>query len=479
MAAQLSVEMTGDERKLAKKLVRAEANIDSLKRKLREAGKAGKRSGSEISGSMKSIKMSMGALAGAAGLGSVQQALSAINASYQTWLRNQREISLEVQKSTRSSVAFSALQPVGMKQSRKREAIQLGMYYGLEEDRDGITGTVQALQSARGGSFKAGMDTAKTVFAATQVGISMDRARELEVIGASQGMASGQALRFAFVAGQESARDPEVLAGASPGLSFFEDKVFGISAAGVLAGSQKPEELGTFLKAAGIALSKNSSVGFQDTFKELGVENATRLEKLQALAAAGINTQEELGLAGLTEMRQQQALVGLINNIPDVFRIMSGVEQRAKPGLFAEQRAKIEAEDPLAKKERELRVLQAMHKYEQTFGAGAVGALDLEISQTARGLANRRMGREQAGPIDLIDEQGRASIYSGVTAFLSSFSAAGLLGSESTGLDALSDQLDRIGNELEDINRNTLSSAENGGRATERRPRINPDAQNE
>ena len=483
MAAQLSVEMTGDERKLAKKLVRAEASIDSLKRKLRDAGKTGQRSGTQITGSMKGIQTAMVALAGAAGLASIQQALSTINQSYQTWLQNTRAISSEARKAANELIAFAALQEGGTKAQRVNRAATLASRFGVL-DRGEAFNTVQALQSARSGDFEAGISAARTVFASTQVGIPLDRARELEVLGAAQGLDPGQAVRMAFVAGQESSRDPRTLAGAAPGLSFYEDKLFGISAAGVLAGSVKEEELGTFVKAAGIALSKTSAVGFQETFENLGVADASRMERLQALADAGINTQEALGLAGLGELRQQQALVALVNNLPEVHRIMNSVKEKATSGLFASQRSRVEQEIPSTRFEREIQILQALGSDEAAFGDRSIGSLQVEREDRIRGLALRRLGLEEMGPIDLIDEEGRSSVAAtfilGLNDALSRIQGGGGFGEGSPSVvSQLSDTMEQIRRELEDIKKNTLDTANNVRSASERRPRINPDAQNE
>jgi len=166
---------------------------------------------------------------------SVQGAIGTINRLHDTWLQNIRLVSTEAQKASNQMIAFAALQEGGTKAKRVAAAAALASQFGIT-DRGEAFNTVQALQSARGGDIRAGMTAARTVFAASQVGVSVGRGRELEVLGASQGQRPGQALRRAFVAGQLSSRDPEVLAGAAPGMKFFQDKNFGFATAAVLAG---------------------------------------------------------------------------------------------------------------------------------------------------------------------------------------------------------------------------------------------------
>ena len=480
MAAQLSVEMTGDERKLAKKLVRAEANIDSLKEKLKEAGRAGKRSGSQITGSMKAIQKSMNALAGAAGLASIQQVLGGINQAYEVWLQNQRAIASEARKAGNELVALAALQEGGEIAARVRQADKTAGGYGIFGQRGEVFNVVQSLQSVLG-SWEKGLEAAKTVFAATQLDVPMRYGLQLELVGASQGLAEGEAIRKAYVAGKLSGGSPKIISRAAPSLGVFDDPDFGFAAAAGIAASFSPEELPTFVRGLGIGLSSSSAPEFQKTYAELGVADGTRLERLRALYEAGIDTTDELAAAGLKEISQARALNKAlqpqnIEIIENVYRQLPGL---AVPGVLAEDRKRIEDEVPQAKMAREMALLQAMMEHETAFGEGAVPAMELDIQQRKNALALRTMGQEQFGWWDLIGEDGRSSNFAyflgALRGILSEPSRAPDDRFDSRLLEAMWD----INEELRDINKNTMQTASNGKRASERRPRINPDAQNE
>ena len=145
------------------------------------------------------------------GLLSVSGTIGIINKAYATWMTNIRETGAEANKAANELIAFAALQEGGTKGARVKEAMALARKHGITQRGEAFN-TVQALQSALGGDFKAGMKAAGTVFAATQVGIPLEAGREAEVVGAATGQVPGQALRRAYVAGQLSSRDPALLA---------------------------------------------------------------------------------------------------------------------------------------------------------------------------------------------------------------------------------------------------------------------------
>lgn len=403
MPADVKWRATGDTKHLQRALVRSENEVDKLKGKLREVGRAGKASGSQMqtgfAKAASSIKnMAMGFL----GAGGVLAGIRTASQAWQVYMTNVREASAETTKAINESIAFAALQEGGTKAARVHEAARLGARYGIT-DRGQVWNIVQALQSIRD-SYPVGLKAAEAVFAGAQVGIPVEMGAELEVLGVGQKQAPGAAIRRAYVAGQASGRDPATLAQAAAGLSFWKDPDVGFASAAVIAESVRREQLMTYVKAAGKGLSRTSAPAFQETLKRLGVAEGTRMEKMQALAAAGLDTIEELQLAGLTEQRQAQGVAAVVTQVGKVERIRDIIARRAVPGILQRHRAEIEEELPLAKGARELDMLRAMAADEQALGVSAAKFQQRERKQRIQGLAFRRLGLEQAGPFDLIEE---------------------------------------------------------------------------
>lgn len=396
------LEISGENRGFVTAMKRSERQVAALEAKLKQTKETGKQTGKVMGDAFSPTKLArfLGMLTG---VGGVTAALAMVNKGYDVWLQNMREISTEAKKFSNDIVAFAALQAGGTKAAAVQQASRLAQQYGISSRGEAFN-TVQALQSAPGSNLQKGLQAARAVFAGTQVGIPIEMGRELEVLGATQGQAPGQAIRRAYAAGQASSRDPATLARAAAGLAFYKDKEFGFAAAGVLAGGVRPEQLETYVKAGGIALSKTSSAGFQKTFKRLGVSDATQFEKLKALAAAGITTTEDLALAGLSEMRQQQAVATLASNIPNLERIRGEIRSRAVPGLLGAQRREVEAELPNMRAVREIGMVETLERDATATGPLAGKALQVEFGQKLRAAAMRRLGEEQLGPFDLIQD---------------------------------------------------------------------------
>lgn len=388
---------------------------------------------------------------------------------YKLFIDTLKEVSTEAKKTAGEIVSLAALQEAGTKAPRLSQALALATRFGIT-DRGEALNTIQAIQSAREGDFEKGIEGAEAVFRATKLGIPIDVGRELEVQGASQGFEIGEALRKAFVAGQLSARDPGVLAGAAPGLKFFGDKDTGFAVAAVLAGSQKTGQLDTFVKQAGIALSDVSVVGGTLTEKErrkgkepklferLGVADATQFERLLALAAAGIDTPEKLKAAGFSEQRQIEALAGLVPNVADVARFRKEIARRARPGLLLAERQQLEKEIPELAIADDIRVLDAQFQHESALGPKAITALEAEKKRKILAIALRRMGLESAFGMDLI-EGGESTGFDEFLArlklgFRHAAGAQGRAGAaELARLDPLTKAMERVAAELAEIRR--------------------------
>lgn len=392
--------------KAYEKLLRQNAKLMEQNQKLASQSR---RAGREKKDLLRGTTQQVATLAGS--YLSVQGAIGAINSAHQTWLQNIRLVSTEAQKASNQMIAFAALQEGGTKAQRVRAASDLATQFGVS-DRGEAFNTVQALQSARGGDYRAGLAAARTVFAASQVGIGVERGRELEVLGASQGQGPGQALRRAFVAGQASARDPEVLAGAAPGLKFFKDKDFGFAAAAVLAGSVRPDQLPTFVKQGGLALSDVGPV--REALKARGIQADTQQQRLAAMAKLGIDTPAEIKSFGVNELRQIESLAALVPNFGEVQRTQAAIKKQAQPGIFGRQRAAVEGELPITSLTRQIAIARSMYKDELAFGDEAVPATRETLEQQIRGAAMVRLPRGSRGQLitSPFDENGGVTRFS-------------------------------------------------------------------
>jgi hypothetical protein len=370
------------------------------KREMQAAGNAGRRAfGPQALSMAKGMAASLGLGVGVAG------SVAKITEGYQNWLAVAREISAETKKAADDIVAFAALQEGGTKAARVREAEALAVRYGVT-DRGQAFNTVQALQSAAGGDFKKGLKAAETVFAASQLGVSVETGREAEVFGAGVQLPPGGAIRKAFVAGQQSAREPETLAKIGPALPFFDDKDLAFAVGAILVKTVKEGQLEVFTRRAGIGLSTVG--GLQELFEKGGLGEANRLERLRYLKKQGIETPEQLKEAGVTEIRESIAISGLVRNLAEVERVRGVIARESKAGLLAGKRRGVEAELPTTRLAREVSQAEALYRSEQAFGPVAERMTGIEVEERARGIAAQRMGfRQTAFGARTFDEEGR------------------------------------------------------------------------
>lgn len=381
---------------------KVEKGADRARKSIRGAGKE------QSKGFGRQALMKLTAFAG--GFIGVSAALGVVNRTWETWITNVREFSTEVQKASNDMIAFVALQEKGTKQERAIRVAELAAQFNIEFGE--AFETVQALQSAaqaqrpgitREEAFRTGMAASTTVFAAARVGVPAELGREAAIQGAQQGMAPGEMMRMLFVAGQESARTPGLLATGARELMQFDDKAFGAAVAAELAGPFE-KELKTFLKQAGLGLGRTGAAA--EFFEAEGLAQASRQEKLGFLFERGLTTVEKLTeVAGVTEIRQAQALAVAARGF-EAIKLRKGViEKEAVPGLLVRQRAEVEAEVPSTKVTREIEELKAKLQFEQAFTPAGLQKTEAERENFVRGLAFRRLGLEQALFFDLIDKE--------------------------------------------------------------------------
>lgn len=482
------VEMSGDEAKLFRSVQRMVAQQTKMEQKWKDVGKAGKAAGDKTSRAVdrlgqkskrafdvRGIKTQIAALVGAGG---VLAAINRINAAYAVWLRNQREVSAAARIATDEVTSFVALQPVGTKEQRRALVAQTAARFGVTNRADAFD-TVQAIQSVRG-TFRAGLDAASAVFAATQVGIPVGRGRELEVAGAGLGAAPGQTIRQAFIAGQLSGRDPLTLAGAAPALKFFKSPLEALGFGAVLAGDIKAEQLNVFLKQAGLALSTTGALGrpgaptkgfdargraisipTPSLFERLGVQDASRLEKLEALKGAGLTDADKLRTAGLTELRQLEALISLIPKAEQVRAKIAEIQATAVPGVLIAQRRAAEAEVPEMRAVPLQRALESIAEEQKAFGGDRTLRNQMvTMRERGRAIALRRAGFEQALGMDLIDSENRAGPGASFLARLQAGPQFGLPTMQGQQLRIFETTMGRINSVLADFEARLISASE-------------------
>ncbi len=415
-AAQVTKDMATPQEKYNTKMKELNKLLRAGHVNLQTYGRATARARDEMDRAGKSSRAAFGpkalahvkSMAGALGVGfGVAGAVSAVNKGYEVWKRNIREIAAEANKAAGDIIAMAALQEGGTKAARVGRAAELGARYGVA--RGEAFQTVQAMQSALGGDFEKGMVASRTIFAASQMGVPIEHARELELVGTSLGQAPGVTLRQGFAAGQLSKRDPALLATASPGLAYWKNKVTGFASAATLAG-QFGGETSTFLKASGEALGQAGPL--QKKFARMGMGDASQLARIQKLAEMGIDEPAELKKFGISEKRAVQAVSNLVKNVTEVVRLAKEIPELAQPGVFASQQAAVEAELPGSRLARQSARAAEEAKRESAFGKGAIAAQSTELLERSRAIALRRMGVESAGPFgmfDVISEEGRTT----------------------------------------------------------------------
>ena len=335
----------------------------------------------------------------------IDRAIQAATDSVRLYDRNLREAADSTTSLLRETIAFSELQPGGTSAERRAQALGLAQEFGIQNRRDliEIVNTVQALQSQRGG-FEQGLAATRTVLAARQLGIPLAAGREAEIFGASLGLAPGQALTQAAIAGRLSGRDPAAIARAIPAFPQFERSDVAAAASGTLAGFVLPGELRTETARAGQALQAGQAI---DQFLQArGIDATTQLERLRQLSFLEISTPEQLAtIVGVREIRQRDAISNLLRQMP-AFENMLLQLQGVSPEMILARRAELEATDPALGIERQIGIARAQAAIQQI----SPGAMQAELRRRRIAVGLRRRGLEQVGPLDLVDPEGDLSI---------------------------------------------------------------------
>jgi hypothetical protein len=419
------------------------AQMEKLNRLVREGrishetfGRAAKRAHQEMVGGAQQSATALGGISGRlsgivsglVGAAGVSSAIGTIITSHNAWLDALDEIADRIKSVQADYVSFAALQQPGQKAERVEAVAKLAATYGIT-DTQKAADTVQALQSVYG-DYKTGLDASIEAFEASRVGIPLDLAKELEVMGKAQGAEPGEFARMAYVAGQRSGRDPETLAKAAPAMKQFADPAFGFAFSAAIAENIPVEQLATYARRGGMALGDVSSG--MPWFKERGLEQATQFERLQALHKEGVTTPALVAeKIGIKEIREAEAIADAARNFDRIAQMAKQIREEAQPGLFQQERAAIEFELPQMRFARQSARLEAEAALSQIYSPAAEEAQQRRIEHQIRGLALRRMGKETswAKPIaaaialparlfgvdtpsfdaDLIDPEGKAT----------------------------------------------------------------------
>ena len=378
---------------------------------LHEANRATKQTGQSGIAAFGGAIASVQTLAGAAGIGMVLAGLNRVHAAYEVWLQDSREVSAATQKAVTDFVAFNALQEKGTKRDRMLATAALGAAYGVY-DTSAVAQAGQAMQSLPGSDYETGRKRLEMLLQMSRLNVKLEDAQELETFGAASKMGVGELPRMAFVAGEASARDPAALSKAGPGMKYWQEKEFGISAAGVLAANLPARAIADLSKTRRSRINADGE-RLKRRSKRRGLGEAGQQERLKWLKQQGLDTVEELRQFGFTEIRGTEAVAGLVQNLEAVYDIQEKVKKNAKPGLFQEKWNDIIAEVPEQEEAFRVAVSKARYQHETAFGQQSMGAMKLEREQVNMGTAAREQGTGTAFGIDVIDEEGRMSAPKG------------------------------------------------------------------
>lgn len=383
-----------------------ERQIKKLNASLDQTGEKQKRLPAQSSKMVESVVQMAGAYIG------ISETIGVINRGYDTWLSNQRKIAQEANKAALDVVAFAALQDdSSIIRQRTMQAVQAGA--GVASSGQALN-LVQSMQSAFG--WDKGLAVSKDVFRTVQAGVPIDVATELAQSAGAQGQDPSRFVRAAFAAGQVSSKDPGVVGRAAKALPEFEDKDFGWLVAAQLSGNYSGE-LATYTRNAAASLSSVSTL--KDTFDKLGVgKGATREQRLRALAAAGLDTSEELVNAGLSERSQAAGLADLVSAVSSGSFDKMSTQFRglmSNPNLITDKRAMIESGLAETELQRILAELDSAITSRREFGPGAIDALKESVFDRLLITEFQKRGIPNIGPFGgALYEDGevnRASMY--------------------------------------------------------------------
>jgi len=399
------MKITGDDKSAQAALARLEAKLLSVESKIKAVGAGSRKSSDDTTTSL--LGMAAGYLSVGAAIGLVNKVIGAASAAHAQWIANAKEAIGVADK------LVPALKP--LLSGSGRQATEATMKIAAEAgigDRPGAFGLADALEDAMGGDTKAAQRELKEVLDVFRLGdIPMEGIKEFATQAAGfEGKDVGQIVRQLHLVSQRFKVSPETMTktlameerigGPEEALSFaamMQSKLPGRKAIGGMEGVLE-------------ALGPDADEKMRKQFKRIaGVTPGMPLfEQLDRFAKAGQDTMaefEKLGAKGATAQNLAFAVQGL-DKMLAVRAELAG--PAATEGAVLGQIARMEAESPVVREERERETREAMDEQERILGPMARAQAAEDARRQAAGGALRKMGFEQAFGVDLIDAEGRA-----------------------------------------------------------------------
>lgn len=344
----------------------------------------------QVTSGLSNIATSVGGVV--AGYVGVSQAIGGIITLIDEWDEKQKRLAEKANETARGVVPFLSLQPEGTGQQRLQQVVSTAQgELSVTQAAD----AAQAIQSVTG-SFTDAIDGLKAVVEGSRLRIDPELGTELVVQGLQSNLPADFMLRAAFVAGAESAREPQAIArAASSEAQFKGDELLGVTVAAAMAG-REPNAVNELTRAVAKALSPDGQG--ESFFRRQGLDaTSTREQRLNAMAAAGVDTMEEIrSVVGITEDTGARALFNVLGN----WEMFTGMKQRIEQkmpnaNILRETRDQIERDSPFTMLQRLQRESEGAFEQATSFDTDAqtrrLRHLMLREQLTKRGLGTRNL----------------------------------------------------------------------------------------
>jgi len=419
--SKITVHLTGDEAKLVRALDKVVQKERELARSAEQTGVSSERASKraargteEWDGASKKLMGTATQLLGAFGVGiGIGAGVAKIVQLSKEWLENMEAIARSSREAGREVTALAMMQQAGEAGAAAREAVTVGMQYGMGPGES--FSALQQLQSQLGSRAR-GLEAMGWAGRLAQWGgVSPAAAPRAVSLGTALGLSPMEAAQAPYAAGELSSLSPEELVQmASKGLPGWEGKTGAFM--GYAVGAQlsqvikEPGRLGTSVQSARLAVM---GAGQKDLWQKLRVADAGFVERLRALDKAGLTTDLALQEAGFGEIRQRFAVGLLLRDIPGLEEKFGEISAMAgRPGLLGGKRAAAEAELPQMEHQRGMEFLDAAYAAERGFPSTVPAAQRARRAENRAELwAIRRLAVQRAGYGDLLGEEGTLSYF--------------------------------------------------------------------
>jgi hypothetical protein len=281
---------------------------------------------------------------------------------------------------TGTLAAFTLVQPAGLAAQNQIQAARAGARFGVAPQQ--ALSSVQALQSATG-SFQRGLQGATALFQAQNLGVGIEDAQNVAFAALAK-QAQGEeispreAIAINVLAGNASTFSPAQLAKTFKALPFVggeQSTALSFAAAVPLSARFGAEEFQTFLKNAGVTITREPTGALQQVFRREGVEEGDFVGRLRALQRAGITTQAELGKVGIKEQRAAAGLEAILQNLDSILENAAKFRAQARdPEFLQKEIGRVSEENIQFRQAQERARIRAEREVEEIFGAVGVRA---------------------------------------------------------------------------------------------------------